>query len=339
MRDRLAAFVTGRVFLPLAILLVGIRFAAPTVTAYLGVLGIDTTALDGAFEFYAGILPAVLLPLAALVVLSWPAGISLDVRLLLAAALTAVAAVLWLGELSPSLRVLWTPWSSAILGAVVAGAIGFFLWALEKRLWTGHPDVFARDAFRAVGLGFAIAYLMRSLRLVDYRAVLGASAPTGVQWLLDYGPVLLLSFLSILYWFSLAVSRARETADRVRVLLPPVATALVGVGASQGVGGFILSNALTWGGSYPIFVIAGTTAVSLALVGFAIGAFLATAWVLRARLRLRTWRLLTGGVAIVALAGILTFAGAFPSLSGILLGLASVARGLRDRAVPSMGGS
>lgn len=331
MRERLAAFVTGRVFLPLAILLVGIRFAAPTVTAYLGVRGVDTTALDGAFEFYAGILPAILFSMAALILLSWPRGFRWDWATLLAAALTAVAAVLWPGEVDPGLRIVSSPWTSLVFGVIIAGTIVAFEVALELRIVGAGASAFARDGFRAFGGGFALAYLLRSLRLVDYLLVLGQPLPSGAQWLLNYGPMLVLSLLAICFWALIAARTARGAPTWIRALAPPAAAAVAGFVVSEGLGGFILSSALTWGGSYAVFV---PTSASLSLVGFAVGAFFATAWILYAALPRPVWRLVSGGIVVAALAGILPFGGGFASLAGIVLGLVCAARGILEDSGP-----
>ncbi|MFA5896904.1 MAG: hypothetical protein WC985_08395, partial [Thermoplasmata archaeon] len=268
----------------------------------------------------------------AIVLVSWPGGFRWDWAILLAVALTAAAAVLWPGEVEPSLRIVSSPWTSLVFGVIVAGTIVAFEAALELRIVGAGVSSLARDGFRALGGGFALAYLFRSLRLVDYAHALGQPLPSGAQWLLDYGPVLTLSILSLYFWVLISLRPARGGPNWILVLVPPAVAAIAGYVLSVGLGGFILSNALTWGGSYAVFV---PTFVSLSLVGFAVGAFLATAWVLRENLPRPGWRLVAGGIAVAALAGVLPFGGGFASLAGIVLGLACAARGVVELENPA----
>ena len=322
----------------MAIVLVAVRFATPTVVAVLGVAGVDTAPLAGALYGYDLILPAVLFPMAVLALATWPGGFRLggfrlDFGVALAVTSAVAAAVLWAGEVDPSVRVSGGPWASLPLGAAVALAILGSTLALDARLRETGTPLGARTGLRTLGLGLGLAYLVRALRLVDYGTALGGPLPSGLLWLLDYTPVLLLSSLSVFEWGRVVLFRAHGRAGFARALAPPVVVGLAGSAVATGAGGFYLSNALTWGGSYVVF---GPTVVSLFVVGFAIGAFAATSWSLLARLPRTAWRLLTGGVTVAGLAGLVAFAGSLTSLAGIVLALTIVGIGLSEVPGPSL---
>ncbi len=321
----MAGLTSRRAFVPAALVLVAIRFGAPTLLAYLGVRGVDTPALDAAFELYAGILPPVLFVLVVAVLLPAAARVRWTRWLVAALGLTVAALALWLGEVFPDLRIAASAWTGLVLGVLAGGAIAAFERSFEG-LWDVSGGV-SLEGFRALGAGFAVAYILESLRLVDYRYSVGVSLPSGVLWALDYGPILVLSFLSLLLWFRISVPAVRTPRDELWAVLPPILVAGLGAAVAAGVGriGFILSNALAWGGGYAIF---SPTFVSLGLVGLATGAFFSVARVLRARMPPDAWRFVAGGIGIACLAGILPFGGVGASFAGIVLGLACVARGL-----------
>lgn len=311
----------------LAATLLGVRFIAPSLVAYLGVAGVDTTGLDNAFTWYSGLLPFVLLALLVLVVVTWPRGFPKDLAVVVASALVVAVALLWASTLDPGMRLISTPWLSLVLGVPAAAAIVAWDVVLERRAVAAGATDRMRIGLRSLGVGYALAFLLWSARFVDYAYELGLWFPSILTRLFDYGPTLLLSFLSIAWWFEIAMRPAKAMPDWLVALAPPVGLSLVGLALSQGLGGFLLSHVLTWGGSYALWA---PTSQSLSIVGFAIGSFAATAWRLRARIPRPAWRLVVGGILCTALAGIMPFGGTLPSLSGILLGLVLVARGLAD---------
>jgi len=325
--------VDSRAFILLSIALVAIRFATPTVSAGLAVADVDTTGLDASFEIYMGVLPGILFFLALLVVNTWPGGFGRDPWILLAVALSIAVTVQWAGQVNPSLRILTGSFVGAILDGTVAATILAFFLGLDRRVVRAGVAPMARDGFRALGYGYTLSYVLHAFRLIDFRYAFGQALPSGLLWLLDYGPTITLSFLSIYFWFELSVPSSRGGLRRVLVIAPPVVVATLGLAASQGLGGFLMSNALAWGGSYLVF---SPTSASLSIVGFAIGAFLATAWALFGRLSRRPWRHVVGGTVVVAVAGILSFGGTLSSLAGIVLGLTIVARGLVEVAAGSI---
>ncbi len=322
---RLNGVVTGSPFVLVSLVLVAVRFLAPTLSAALAIAGVDTKGIDSAFELYAGFLPAVLFAFAGLLIASWPGGFPRSRWLLLTILLILAVVAQWFGQLNPSLRLLAGSFVGSVLDGTVAAAILALYLFLDCALVERNVPPFARDGFRALGLGYALSYAFHAFRLIDYSYVFGWSIPSGLLWLLDYGPVIVLSFLSVYFWFELAVRPGLQGRVPVVAFAPPVAVAALGLAASGGLGGFILSNALAWGGSYLVF---SPTSVSLSIVGFAVGAFLSVAWRLRAGLPRPTWGLVVGGVSVAACAGILSFGGTLPSLAGIALGLSLVARGL-----------
>lgn len=324
-RAWIAAVVEGPWLVLAALALLALRFIAPTLTAFLAVRGVDTTALDEFFSAYAGALPAVLLPAAYLILVTWPDRPRPGIPLGMAAALTLLALVLWAGEVDASLRLLEGGWVHTVFGVVVAAALLAYGWEFEGRIARAGATAVSREAFRALGWGFAFAYLVRSFQLLDYRTILGQPLPSGLAWLLVYAPTLALSALSIVHWIRFATWPAREPRALAVAFVPPLAVGALGAAASSGLAGFILANALTWGGSYAVFA---PIEASLPLVGFAAGAFVSTAWAFRPRLHRASWRLLFGGVAAAALSGLLPFGGGLLSLSGIVLGLAFAARGI-----------
>lgn len=324
MKARLVAVANGRMIPLAAVLLMAIRFSAPSTSAALGVQGVDTRGLDAFFLAYTNVLPLAAAFLASVVLLAWPRGFGWGEWLLVAGLLT-LDVVFWLGEVDRELRLAWGPLATLPLGLGVTATILAYGMALEARLRRVRPSEISRDGFRALYGGFALAYFLGSLRFIDYQTVLGAPLPSGMLWFLNNGPILVLSAISLAFWLMLAVRPASGVAGALLVLALPVLGALTGIVFSQGLGGFILSNFLAWGGSYGVFV---PTSISLGLVGFAVGAFLATAWTLRSRLGRPAWWFITCGVSTTALAGIQAFGGTLASLAGILLGLTLAARGL-----------
>ena len=333
-RARLESIATGRWFPLFALGLVGIRFASPSISAALSIGGYDTVALDEFFVLYAGLLPAMLAILIAVLIFTWPGGFGRDRWLLLGLVLTVWDVAFWSGEVAPGYRLVRGSWATLPLGLGVTATILTYGVALEMRLPRGSLRSTSREGFRALYGGFALAYLLGSLRFIDYRYAFGAPPPSGWLWFLNYGPVLILCSLSVYFWVLLAMRPASGVGEAVRSLAIPLLGALAGFAVSQGLGGFILSNVLAWGGAFEVFV---PTSLSLAIVGFAVGAFLATGWALRGGLAGRTWGFVIGGVFVTALAGILAFSGTLASLAGILFGLICAARGLSLRESRSTG--
>jgi len=321
------AGVRSPAFVPVALLLVAPRFAAPTLIAFLGVRGMDTGGLDAFFTAYSAVLPVVLVAFLGDTILTWPGGVRARSLLALAGTLLVLSLAIVLLVVEPSTRLVAVPWGALVLGLVGAGSVVAFGLGLQRDLDAAVPLGSAADGFRALWVGFGAAYGIESLRLVDYGYLVGWSPPSGLVWLWDYGPTMLLSLLAIYFWLDLSFLRSRSTADRGISLAVPLAGAVLGLAASQGLGGFILSNALTWGGSYAIF---SPTSVSLSIVGFAVGGVVAVAWALRGRLAWGPWRLVVGGIFIAALSGIRPFGGTVASVSGILLGLAATGRGIAE---------
>jgi len=319
------AGVRSPAFVPVALLLVAPRFAAPTLIAFLGVRGLDTEGLDAFFTAYSAVLPVVLVAFLGDTILTWPGGVRARSLLALAGTLLVLSLAIVLLVVEPSTRLVAVPWGALVLGLVGAGSVVAFGLGLQRDLDAAVPLGSAADGFRALWVGFGAAYGIESLRLVDYGYLVGWSPPSGLVWLWDYGPTMLLSLLAIYFWLDLSFLRSRSTADRGISLAVPLAGAVLGLAASQGLGGFILSNALTWGGSYAIF---SPTSVSLSVVGFAVGGAVAVAWSLRGRMPRGPWRLVVGGIFVAALSGIRPFGGTVASVSGILLGLAATGRGL-----------
>ena len=321
------AGVRSPAFVPGALLLVAPRFAAPTLIAFLGVRGMDTEGLDAFFTAYSAVLPVVLVAFLGAVILTWPGAVRARSLLALAGTLLVLSLAIVLLVVEPSTRLVAVPWGALVLGLVGAGSVVAFGLGLQRDLDAAVPLGSAADGFRALWVGFGAAYGIESLRLVDYGYVVGWSPPSGLVWLWDYGPTMLLSLLAIYFWLDLSFLRSRSTADRGISLAVPLAGAVLGLAASQGLGGFILSNALTWGGSYAIF---SPTSVSLSVVGFAVGGAVAVAWSLRGRMPRGPWRLVVGGIFVAALSGIRPFGGTVASVSGILLGLAATGRGIAE---------
>lgn len=311
------------------VLLVGVRFVASTLTAFAGIEGIDTRGLDAGFEVFSYLLLAVLFIVAAVALSDVRATAWSSPRLVLFLGLTSVTLVLWLGVMNPNLRVLTgglAAWQDFALGTAASLALGVITWHLADRLPASERPNLPRDGLRAVGGGFALALLLRSIRLLDFGYVFSWTPPSGLLWILDFGPSLILTGLALLFWSRLVVTRSETGKDWARALLPPGILALAAEGAAVGaLGGFIASNALAWGGSYTVFP---PTVVSLPIVGLGVGAYLSTAGVVGVRTpRASAW-LLFGGIAIAALAGIQTSAGTLASFAGLLAGVACVGRGL-----------
>lgn len=322
---RLDRWVRDPVLSVLAVVLFAVRFAAPSASAALGVAGYETSGFDAAMLVFDGLLPLIAGALVAAVILLWPRGLAVTRWIPLTLFLVAADVVLWLGEAVPSLRLVEGPWASLPLGVTAAATIAVWGLALDRRLRLDSDRSLRLEGFRAVYLGFTLAYLLGSLRFIDYRYALGVALPPGVLWLLDYGPVLLLGGCSVFMWLRVALPGCRGTREPVASLAFPLLGILAGVAVSQGLAGFILSNTLAWGGAYEVFT---PTAVSLGFVGLAVGCFISVALMLRGRITSESWRFLVAGVSVASFAGILAFGGTLASVAGILLGLVLAARGL-----------
>lgn len=325
MGGRLESLATGTALPIGAVLLLAIRFAAPSATASLGVAGVDTSALNAIVGIYDGVLPAAAALLVAILLLTWPHALRVDRWMVLALLAVIGSLIAWVGEVDSAYRLVWGPWATLPLSLAVTAAIAAYGLALDRRVRDAGLSATARGGFRTLYAGYAIAYLVGSLRFVDYRYALGITLPPGALWLLNYAPTLLPSLVALYFWILLTWPPGRSAVGIMRFLGFPLLGAIVGVVIAQGLGGFILSNMLAWGGAYEVFV---PTTISLALVGFAVGSFVATGWTLRGRLPGTTWRFVVGGVAATALAGVLFFDGALASLAGILLGLTLAGRGI-----------
>ena len=324
---RLYGLVRGRPVVVLAVVLVAIRFAAPSLSASLAVAGLDVSGLDAFFVAYDGVLPVAEALLSGLLLITWPEGFRRDLSLVPVLVLLVWEVAFYPGEVDSGYRLLQGPWASLPLGIGAAATVLAYGWALETRTRRAATGAMAKDGFRSLYVGFAAAYLFGSLRFIDYRLFLGSAPPSGWLWFVNYAPTLLLGSFSIYFWARSSLPSEPEAAWAVRTLILPAIGVVGGVFVAQGLGGFILSSALAWGGAYGVFV---PTQVSLSFVGFAIGAFLATAWTLRGRLPGAVWRWVVGGVTVAALAGIQPFGGTMASLLGIMLGLTLAARGLLD---------
>lgn len=301
-----------------------VRFATPSLEAFLAVEGLDTASFGIVVQWYDLLGPAAVSIMMIVMVLVWPGGFGRGPLILCTAVLSAADVVLWLGEMDPVYRLVQGPWAILPLGFAATATILLCGIALERRLQDGSFRGLRRDGFRALYGGFGFAYLLGTLRFIDYRYATGVALPSGVVWLLDYGPVLLLSLESVYFWARVCVPDGGRRKGVLQSLILSLMGVVAGVGVAQGFGGFILSNALAWGGAYEVFT---PTGVSLGFVGLAAGCFLATAWTLRGRVSRTSWRFVVAGVSTAALAGILAFAGTLGSLAGILLGLFFVARG------------
>lgn len=331
MGTRLRPFAEGPAALGSAVLLFAIRFLAPSVSASLGVQGIDTATLDAAVAVFDAALPAVAVFLAAVFFIGWEPARGWDLWYVLTVAAIAASVVFWAGEVDPAARIAsgaWSPLPLAVSGTASALAFGV---GLDLRMGRADVALRSRVAFRGLYGSFAASYLLGGVRFIDYRVALGSPLPSGLLWLLDYGPTFVPAFAAVGFWLRWAADPRGPLVESLRALGPPVAGAAIGVGLAQGLGGFILSNVLAWGGGYEIFT---PTSVSLALVGFSVGAFAATAWRVRGRTSAGTWRLAFGGAWVAALAGVGFFGQALASLAGILLGLTLAARSLLVPQVP-----
>lgn len=329
MEARLESIARCRYVPWLAVLLLAIRFAGPSVSASFGVRGYNTAPLDAFFQVYAALLPLAATFLVAALLPKRPAAAP-GPWLPLVFVFVVWTVAFWAGEADSAYRIVSGPWATLPLGLGVTGAILAYGAAMEGRMSDAATGTVAGQGFRALYGSFALAYLLGALRFIDYRTALGGSLPSGVLWFLNYGPTLLPCFISLAFWVRLTWPRSTDLAGAVRSFALPTVGALVGFVVAQGLGGFILSNVLAWGGAYEVFV---PTSLSLAIVGFAVGAFLATAWSIRSQMRARAWRFVVGGVSATGFAGILFFDGAIASLAGILLGLTLVVRGFADPVV------
>lgn len=308
-----------------AVLLFALRFLAPSLTASLGVQGWDTSGLDAFFGVYDAALPVMAALLATLLITTWPGGFDPGVWTFAAVFLAGCVVVFWAGEADPGLRLVQGPWAPLALGTAVTGAIVAHGHGLEGCTGGTAQATEARRGLRGVYVGFALAYLLGCLRFVDFQVGLGVTLPSGLLWFLAYGPTLVLCALSVIFWTLWTREESVTLGNLARRGALPVLGALLGLAVSHGLGGFILSSTLTWGGAYEVFV---PTWLSLATVGFAAGAFLSTAWFLRGSVSASSWGFIFGGVSVAALGGIGFFGGALGSLAGILLGLTCIARGL-----------
>ena len=329
--QRWAAFLDRPEAIPLLVLLVAIRFVAATITAFAGIEGMDTRGLDAAFELYSNALLVALLFLVGIGLDAWTPSFRRQRGFLLFLGLAAAVVVQWIGVVVPGLRLVTgaaAPWSDFLLGATAALALAVLASVLAARLAASGASPSGIDWYRSLGFGFAAALLLRSIRILDTNYLFGWELSPGLLWTLDFGPSLLLAALAIGAWSTLALPRVPRGRDRLLCVAVPFAFAATALAAALGVlGGFIASNALAWGGSYTVFA---PTTVSLPIVGFGVGAFVATAWTLGRRLPRPAARLIFGGVAIAALAGIQTSAGTLASFAGLLAGIVCTARGLAE---------
>lgn len=314
-----------------ALFLVAIRFVAPSASAALGVQGWDTSGLDAFIVAYDAAVPLLAALLAGIILLEWRPRLRWDRWYGLAVLGTGASLLFWAGEVTPGARLVTGAWSTLPLALAVSGTILSLGVGLDVRLGRAGAAGISRRAFRALYASIAAAYLLGGLRFIDYREAVGTALPAGALWTMDYAPTLIPCFVAIGYWFLWSARSERSVVGGLRTVGLPFAFAAAGVGVAEGLGGFILSNVLAWGGGYEAFV---PTTVSLGLVGFAVGAFLAAAWVLRRRMSAPAWRLAFCGVWVTALAGILFFDAALASLGGILLGLLLVARSLHGTSLP-----
>lgn len=327
-RERWTAAVDGRWLVPLLALLAAIRFGGATVTAFLGIEGLDTRGLDTIFEVYSDALLLILVAALSFELRTWGPALVLRRTFLGFLMLAAAATLFWAGTANPALRPFPAelgPWIDFLAGISAAAGLGALTSVIANRLQAIRASHAALDGFRAFGFGFSAALLLRSIRLLDFRYLFGWSIPSGLLWMLDFGPSLVLSGIGIVMWLILTLPRTDSPRDRMLALAPPVLLAAVGFAMALGLGGFVASNALAWGGSYTVFA---PTNVSLAIVGFAVGAYLATALCMAREIPPNAERLLFGGIAIAALAGIQTSTGLLTSFVGLLTGLVVSARGV-----------
>ncbi len=323
------AGLRGRKAVAAALVLAAIRFVGATVSAYLGIRGFDTRTLDAVFEAFSVGLLLLLVGMFAAHVPEWFPHPRRDPAARLLLALLAAAAAQWIVVVLPpdwGVGRPLGPWTDWLLGLTATATLAALVAALERGLRMGTVPPAGRTAFLAVGLGFVGAYFLRTMRLLDYAYVFGVTLPSGVTWLLDFGPTLLLATLACFVWASHLEFRDRRGIDWVMDWLPPVAVAAGAYAAAVGaLGGFILANALAWGGSYVVF---SPTTASLPFIGFGIGAFVSVAWSRRTRMPRPSWALAFAGTSLAALAGIQITAGTFPSLVGLLTAVLLIARGL-----------
>lgn len=327
-----------RSFIAFLVLLTGVRFVASTMSAFAGIQGMDTRSLDTGFEAYSAVLLVLLASVVGVEVASSGPETWKEPRSIVFLLLTAAVVVEWLGVVDSGIRLLsgsLAPWTDFLLGLTGALAVAVFGWVLVRRVAKQGAPRRAIVGLRRLAFGFATALLLRSIRLLDFAYLFGWSPPSGLLWALDFGPSLLLSALAILAWAQLGLARTTEMRGRLLLLGVPIVTATLALGAALGIlGGFILANALAWGGSYTVF---SPTTISLPIVGFAIGGYLSLAWSLgRTIPGSAAWPLL-GGIAIAALAGIQTSAGTLASFVGVLAGVAVAARGVTDLVAPPLG--
>lgn len=312
-----------RALLFLGVGLLALRFGSSFGLAYLAVSGVNTSGLEGLAGAFGILVPFVLFAILGVLAIEH-LGSRAQVRLIAAAVLSAIVGVQWAGVLVPALRVLVGPASDLILGLTVAATLVAFAAAFDATLAGPDAGPQRRTWFRGFTGAFAAAYAWQSFTLVDYSATLGLPIPSGLAWLLAYGATLLLCVAALTAWWSLGWPD-RTRRGLARRWLPPLFGAALGALAPIGIGGFLLSHLLAWGGGYTTFP---PYEVSLGIVGLAAGAYLAIALALRQRLPRRSWQLIVGGAATAAFAGLQPLAGSLGSLAGLSLAMAWVARGL-----------
>ncbi len=335
-RERRKGLLNRPAILLLLVILVGIRFVAATVTAFAGIEGIGTRGLDTVFEIYSDMLLVTLFFVAAVGLSAWEPSLLARRGFLLFLGLSGATLVLWVGVVNPDLRILagsFAAGSDFLLGAAASLALAVAVWILGDRVSEAGSSPVAADGFRSFGWGFTTALFLRSIRLLDFAYLFGWTPPPGLLWTLDFGPSLLLAAIAVVWWIRLVLVPRSGLQDHGLGLAVPVVSAAIAWAAASGVlGGFIVSNALAWGGSYTVFA---PTALSLPVVGFGVGAFVSTAWHVGGRmLRPARW-LIFGGVAIAALAGIQTSAGTLGSFAGLLAGIVCSALGLAEFVILS----
>ena len=315
----------GHSFVLLAIALFGVRFALPVIVA--GGTAETGAVLGPLSVAYSDAVAAIAFGMTTTILALWPAGFHLGRLGGLVISLLAVSVALYLGEVDPALRLVSGPWASLALGMSMSATIVAFGMLLDLQLRKEGVSPTSLGDLQTLFVVFAIAYLLRSIRLVDFEAALGS--PLAQEWIrvFDYGPFLLVSAASVRTWILRSPRLIRNFLVSIQVLGPPFGGAVFGAVAAFGLGGFYLSSALTWGGSYTVF---NPTGISLSIVGFAVGAFLSLMWTLRGRLSTSAWRFVVGGVVVASLAGLMPFRGSLGSLAGIVLGLTLASRGLRE---------
>jgi hypothetical protein len=175
------------------------------------------------------------------------------------------------------LRVRWGGLGPELLEAVWFCA-PLALWGLA--VWSDVRTVTSwwASPLRWIVLGLPIVFLLAALSRIDFRYHTGAAAPTPVAWLLVYAPTILVLGLALGGWLAFEEARLGSLSR----LAPAAATALLPgaalgfLAASVPTASFVLSNTVTWGTGYQMFVAGPRFAplgLSLALLGMAVAAY------------------------------------------------------------------